>query len=234
MRTGGVMQRCAIYWAPSPESPLADFGRRWLGSDPERGMESVERALLGLDPELVERATVAPRRYGLHATMKAPFRVVAGVGLPELNAALAAFCARRRRVRAGPLRLTRFDRWLALLPTSPLADLDWLAAECVVAFDYLRAPLSEEDRARRSGIADPLLRRYLEEFGYPHVLAAFQFHITLAGPAEPTELDAIEAALRPVVAPFTDDAFLVENLCWFADPGEGGLFKICGRHRLLR
>jgi hypothetical protein len=166
--------------------------------------------------------------------MKAPFRIAAGVGESDLNAALPAFCLRRRRVRTGPLRLTRFDRWLALLPTPPLADLDWLAAECVIAFDHLRAPLSEEDRARRAGIADPLLRRYLEEFGYPHVLAAFQFHITLAGPAEPAELDALEAALRPAVAPFTEDAFVVEDLCWFADPGEGGLFKICGRHPLVR
>jgi Protein of unknown function (DUF1045) len=228
------MQRYAIYWAPRAESALAEFGRRWLGGDPEQGAPSATRDLYGLDPALVERATAAPRRYGLHATMKAPFRLAPDVSQSELNAALHAFCARRRRVVAGPLRLTRFARWLALIPTAPLADLDWLAAECVVHFDQFRASLSAEDRARRAGLTDPLARRYLEEFGYPHVLAAFAFHITLAGPAEPRELDAIEAALRPAIAPFTEAPFALEDLCWFGEPDIGGLFKLCGRAPLTR
>jgi hypothetical protein len=228
------MQRYAIYWAPARESALAEFGRRWLGSDPERGEPSERRDTLGLDPDLVERATVAPHRYGLHATMKAPFRLAGGVDEPALAEALRLFCARRRRLYAGPLHLTRFERWLALIPTAPLADLEWLAAECVVQFDRFRTPTTAEDRERRGTIGDPLLGLYLEQFGYPHVLAAFQFHITLAGPAEPAELDAIEAALRPAVAPFTEAPFAMEDLCWFGDPGDGGLFKVMSRAALMR
>jgi uncharacterized protein DUF1045 len=228
------MQRYAIYWAPEPGSALAEFGRRWLGADAERGVPSQERDLFELDADLVERVTVAPRRYGLHATMKAPFRAAPGVEEAALAEALRAFCAKRRCAVTGPLRLVRFERWLALIPTAPLADLDWLAAECVVAFDRFRAPFSEEDRARRSGITDPLLSLYLEQFGYPHVLSAFQFHITLAGPASPAELDAIEAALRPATAAFTEAPFRVEDLCWFGDPGDGGLFKTLSRAPLMR
>jgi hypothetical protein len=228
------MQRYALYWAPRPESVLAELGRKWLGSDPDRGVPPETRDTLGLDPELVERVTVAPRRYGLHATMKAPFRLAPDVSEAELNMALEAFCARRRRVTTGRLRLARFERWLALIPTRPLADLEWMAAECVVAFDHFRAPLSNEDRDRRGPVNDPLLRKYFEEFGYPHVLAAFEFHITLAGPAEPHELDTIEAALRPVVTPFTDAPFVVEDLCWFGEPDRGGLFKVCSRFALVR
>jgi hypothetical protein len=231
---GGKMQRYAIYWAPRPGSGLAAFGRKWLGSDVDKGAPSAEREWLGLDPELVERVTVAPRRYGLHATMKAPFRLAPDVSESELNAALAAFCARRRRFQTGPLRLARFERWLALVPTPPLADLDWLAAECVVAFDEFRAHLTNEDRERRGPISDPRLSAYFEDFGYPHVLAAFQFHITLAGPAEPAELDRIEAALKPAVAPFTGAPFAVEDLCWFGEPDRGGLFKLCSRFPLMR
>lgn len=228
------MERYAIYWAPAPGSALAEFGRRWLGSDPERGAPSDRRDSFGLDPDLVERATAAPRRYGLHATMKAPFRLADGVEEAALAQALAAFCARRRRLHAGPLRLVRFARWLALIPSAPIADLDWLAAECVVAFDRFRAPLGPEDRERRGSISDPLQGLYMEQFGYPHVLAAFQFHITLAGPAEPAELDAIEAALRPQVAAFTEAPFAVEDLCWFGDPGGGAPFKVTSRAALMR
>jgi hypothetical protein len=227
------MRRYAIYWAPEPDSALADFGRRWLGSDPESGEASGDRETLGVDAGLVERATAAPRRYGLHATMKAPFRLAPGMDEAALNDALLAFCAPRRRVRAGCLRLARFANWLALIPSAPLADLDWLASECVVHFDRFRAPLNDEDRARRSGLADPLRRRYFEQFGYPDVLTAFAFHITLAGPLPPAELDTIEAALRPATAAFTGEPFLLRSLCCFGDPGEGRLFQLRGRAPLM-
>lgn len=228
------MQRYALYWAPGHDSALAAFGRAWLGADPETGEPARERNPLGLDAELVERATKAPRVYALHATMKAPFRPAPGVGEATLNEALRAFCARRRRFTTGPLRLTRFGRWLALVPTAPHADLDWLADQCVVHFDHFRAPLSDEDRARRGAIADPLHAMYLEQFGYPGIFAAFGFHITLAGPLAPAELDVVEAALRPAIAPFVAEPFAVDDLCWFGDPGGGELFKVCGREALMR
>jgi hypothetical protein len=231
---GNLMQRYAIYWAPKPDSALAAFGRAWLGADPETGEAVRDRALLGLDEMFVERATKAPRVYGLHATMKAPFRPAPGVDEPALNDALRDFCAIRRRFNTGPLRLARFDRWLALIPTAPQADLNWLADQCVVQFDRFRAPLSEADRARRGAIPDPLLALYMEQFGYPGIFAAFGFHITLAGPVEPAELDMLEAALRPATASFTETPFAVKDLCWFGDPGGGGLFKVCGRAELMR
>ena len=230
------MRRYAIYWAPAPDSALAAFGRAWLGGDPETGAPTPaeERVLLGLDATFVERATAAPRIYGLHATMKAPFRPAPGVDAPTLSKALAAFCARRRRFAAGSLRLARFGGWLALIPTTPLADLSWLADECVVRFDPFRASLSPEDRDRRGPILDPLQATYMEQFGYPGIFAAFGFHITLAGPLGAAELDMIEAALRPATAAFTQGPFRVNDLCLFGDPGGGGLFQICGRASLMR
>ena len=228
------MRRYAIYWAPPPGSALAAFGRTWLGADPETSEAVRDRDLLGLDAALVERATKAPRLYGLHATMKAPFRPAPGVNEAALNEALHAFCARRRRVTAGTLRLARFGGWLALVPTSPLADLNWLADECVVQFDRFRAPLSQDDRTRRGDIRDPLQALYMEQFGYPGIFAAFAFHITLAGPLDAAELDPIEAALRPATLPFTTGPFAVDDLCWFGDPGGGGLFELRGRAPLMR
>jgi hypothetical protein len=231
---GDRMQRYAIYWAPRPDSPLAAFGREWLGADPETGEAPGRREMLGLDAGLVERATVTPRVYGLHATMKAPFRPAPGLDEAQLAEALAEFCAPRRRFAAGPLRLARFDRWIALIPTAPLADLNWLADQCIVHFDRFRAPLSEEDRARRGPVRDPLHALYLEQFGYPAIFSAFGFHITLAGPLPAQELDAVENALRPAVTRFTETPFTVEELCWFGDPGGGRLFKVCSRAALMR
>ena len=133
--------RYAIYWLPEPRSALAGFARDWLGGDPEMGEPWPARRRYGLDAELVEAATVSPRRYGCHATMKAPFCLRDGLSAADLSRSIADFCARRRRVRAGRLRLHRLSRYLALTLESATAEVDWLADECVTHFDAFRAPL---------------------------------------------------------------------------------------------
>jgi hypothetical protein len=227
-----VYQRYAIYWAPRPDSALADFARQWLGGDPETGQIAPARAHHGLDSELVERATASPRRYGCHATMKAPFRLAEGASEEELGQALADFCAKRRHARSGRLRLHRFSRYLALTLSAERAEIDWLAQQCAVQFDRFRAPLDEADRARRSGHLPPSAQRHLDQFGYGDIFDRFMFHITLAGPLDEAEMDKVEAALAPDVQPFTREPFVVEDLCLFGDPGQRGLFRVVGRYPL--
>ncbi len=227
-------ERYAIYWAPAPGGALAAFGRVWLGGDPESGDLHSERESLGLDPDLVERATQAPRRYGLHATLKAPFRLDPRSTETELAEALGAFCARRRRVVGGPLRLHRFSRYLALIPSVPRTEIEWLADQCVTWFDGFRAPLSEAERARRPADMPEPQRSYFEEFGYPDIFSRFFFHITLAGPLSDSELDMVEAALMPAVAALTEDDFAIEDICLVGDPGAGRLFRILRRCPLIR
>jgi Protein of unknown function (DUF1045) len=227
-------QRYAIYWAPKPQSGLAGLGRGWLGGDAETGAAAYERAFLGLPPDLVEAAAASPRRYGLHATMKAPFRPASGIDAVAIGESLAAFCAARRRIRTGPLRLTRFSRFLALVPQPPRAELEWLADQCTTHFDRFRAPLGDADRARRSGHLSPAESARFEQFGYPYIFDAFMFHVTLAGPLGDAELTRVEAALAPAVAAFGETGFEVEDLCLFGDPGDGGLFRNLGRYPLHR
>jgi hypothetical protein len=229
-----AFERYAIYWAPEPGSALAEFGRRWFGSDPDTGPPPDERALFGLDAGLAGRAVESPRRYGLHATVKAPFRPAMGIDEAALARALDEFCARRRRVRSAPLRLHRFTRYLALVPEGRRAGIEWLADECVTHFDRFRAPLSEADLARRSGSLSPLERAHFEEFGYPHIFSLFFFHITLAGPLAEEELAKVEAALAPAVAPFTAHDFELEGFAIFGDPGGGESFRALHRSRLMR
>jgi hypothetical protein len=176
----------------------------------------------------------SPRRYALHATLKAPFRLREGVSLEAVRNELAAFAGKRRRFRTGPLRLFRFSRFLALTAQPPAADLDWLAAECVTHFDRFRAPLSQEDRDRRGGHLDPTGQALLESFGYPDIFGRFKFHITLAGPLDAAGLAEAEAALARVVAPFCAEPFLVEDICLFGDPGPEGAFSIIERFPLRR
>jgi hypothetical protein len=225
-----TFERYAIYWAPRPASPIARFGREWLGGDPETGAPCERRGALWLDADLVEKATASPRLYGLHATIKAPFRLAAGTSQAELSEAIAGFCEYRRPVRSGPLKLHRFARFLALVPASSRAGIEWLENECVTHFDRFRAPLSDADRARRSGAMSPLEERHFEQFGYPYIFSRFFFHITLAGPLGEDELAQVEAALAPAVAPFTQEEFVIEDLSLAGDPGGGSKFQIVARH----
>jgi hypothetical protein len=227
---GTSFQRYAIYWVPRPDSALAAFARRWFGSDVETGTRLTKCETFGLSGELAERATASPGRYGIHATIKAPFRLHKDAHQDDFFRMLGVFCAKRRAPRAGKLKIHRFSRYLTLVPANDTAELDWLAAECVTHFDTLRAPLNDADRLRRAVPMDPVAAANFEQFGYPDIFDRFMFHITLAGPLEPADLEVVEAALAPSLAAFTETPFVAADLCVCGDPGDRGLFRVLYRH----
>jgi hypothetical protein len=215
-------QRYAIYWTPEPGSNFASFGDRWFGSAAES---------FGLAPSLLARATKTPARYRLHATLKAPFRLSEGVRSEDLQDALDAFCATRRAPMGGALKLAIFQNYLGLVLSARTADIDWLAAECVTRFDGYRAPLNGEDRDRRTEATfSPVERAFFDSFGYPYVLSAYRFHISLAGPLPAAELDEVSAALAPQMAPFVAAPFRIGSLSLLGEPHGGGNFETVSRH----
>jgi hypothetical protein len=245
--------RYAIFWAPRADDPLAAFERAWFGKganaserretetaaevEPEVAPDKCSpfrlKEILDLEAELAERAIRLPSRYALHGTMKAPFRLREGMKHSALIDAMAAFTACRRRLVTGKLQLHRFPRFLALTPMSETAELDWLADSCVTHFDHFRSPLSPEDRTRR-GEMTPAEAALFEQFGYHFIFNNFKFHITLAGPLDEPELDALQPALATAVAPLCEEPFAVEDLCLFGDPGEGASFQLVERFALMR
>ena len=214
-------QRYAIYWTPNPGSGLAGFGSRWFGC--------VDT--FGLAQDLVARGIKAPAVYGLHATLKAPFRLQDEIEPSALQDALDEFCAARRPQSGGPLTLGYHQNYLTLMLKNREADIGWLAAECVTHFDRFRAPLSEHDRNRWT--SEGMTAReagFLEEFGYPYVLSEFRFHISLAGPLQDAELEEAAAALGPHVASFMTEPFQIESLTLLGEPKDGGVFQTVSRH----
>lgn len=218
-------QRYAIYWTPEPGSDLAAFGMRWFGPG---GAET-----FGLRPELAHRAIEAPARYGLHATLKAPFRLREGSTAADLQAALDGFCAARRGPSGGTFVPAPYQDYLCLVPSGHSADIDWLAHECVTHFDAFRAPLTEDER-RSHAFATPAPREqsFIEEFGYPYVLSAFRFHVSLAGPLAEHQTEEVAAALRPHLAPFMAAPVRIGSLSLLGEPDGGGAFELLSRHRL--
>ena len=217
--------RWAVYYAPAADSPWWRFGTAWLGRD-----EIADRPVpqtpppAGIDAATWTAMTAAPRRYGFHATLKAPFRLADGVTPRDLEDTLAALAAGLRPVPLGPLAPTMFDGWVALTAPHAGPALGELAAAAVVDLDRLRAPLGAADLARRRPeTLDPRGRELLQAYGYPQVLERFRFHLTLASVDDPVHAQAIRAAAELAVGPLNrDHPAGLDRLCLFVEPAPGG------------
>src|SRR4051794_35350477 len=65
--------RYAIFYAPAPDDALWRFGCMVLGYDAASGRDVAPIVPPGFTPERWAQAVADPRRYGFHATLKAPF-----------------------------------------------------------------------------------------------------------------------------------------------------------------
>ena len=197
----GSAPRYALYYAPAADSALWRFGSATLGYDAVTGADvdfAVPPGCEGLDwPEL----TAEPRRYGFHATLKAPFELANGRNEGALRAFVRNYVAGRSPVRLAGLSVNALGRFIALTPSEPSEELQRFAFDIVQAFEPFRAPLSEADLARR--LQSPLTsahRAYLEAYGYPYVGDAFRFHMTLTGSLPDGEVAQVRAALAQAYA----------------------------------
>jgi putative phosphonate metabolism protein len=225
--------RFAIYWAPPADGALWRFGARWLGRDAETGTATTPGNGAAADPAWLEQATAEPRRYGLHATLKPPFRLATGQTRPALQEALAAFAATAAPADGPPLVLRRLGRFLALVPNGPAPKIEALAARLVERLDRFRAPPGEAELAkRRAHGLTPAQDANLERWGYPYVMGEFRFHVTLCGALEPAALDRLEAILAPLVARFTTAPLVLAELALFEQAAAEQPFRLTRRFPL--
>lgn len=201
------MKRYAIYYAPPP-GPLARFGAEWLGWDPETGTRLAR-------PAAVDAVVAAPRKYGLHGTLMAPFRP--NCSRADLEVAVDDLARRLHPVWPGNLNVTRLGQFLALVPRGDQTELRDMAAQIVTFLDPFRAPLTEAEVARRKPEQlPPQQRDLLDRWGYPYVMEEFRFHITLTGPCgmAPEEIE-------PQINPVLPDPFGIEEICLFGEDDDG-------------
>jgi putative phosphonate metabolism protein len=218
--------RYAVYFAPDKYSPWREFGARWLGRDEYDNSVLPQPALEGMPPPVFAQATQEPRRYGFHATLKAPLRLAAGCDETGLMRRLNALASTLKPVALGPLHAVALGDFVALVPAAEPAGLRELAAACVRELDDLRAPLLEAERARRrTDLLDARGIELLELYGYPHVMERFRFHMTLTGPVDPATAQSVVDAVAPQVARLNaSDPLSLDRLCLFVERAPGDLF----------
>jgi putative phosphonate metabolism protein len=224
--------RYAIYYAPAQGSFLDQFGAEMLGYDAWIG------AVLPFPGGVVDQVpdwrdlTQDPRKYGFHATLKAPMSLN-GRRESELHAACADFARQPRLIPQITPVVNSISGFIAVIPEGRSAELEQFAADCVRAFDPFRAPLTADDRARRSpSRLTPRQIEYLDRWGYPYVMDEFRFHMTLTGRLDETRREAVLAMLRERFARLKLTELAIDRIALFKQADAKARFEIIGDWQL--
>jgi putative phosphonate metabolism protein len=227
-----AVPRYAIYFAPPPSAALWQIGSGVIGYDADRGEDVAFVTTAGLPAEVWAALTAEPRRYGFHATLKAPFELAHGIDEAVVVAAAADVASNLEAVTLDRLVVSEIGRFIALTPEGPIDALNGLAARIVEELDHLRAPLSAVDRERR--LRSPLSPRqlaYLDRYGYPYVREEMRFHMTLTGAvADANERSRIKDELAAaLMASGPIEPLRIDALTVFRQDRRDGRFRIIER-----
>ena len=206
--------RYAIYFKPQASSALAEFEQEWFGTMPNQFIAS-------------------PKRYGLHATLKAPFRLNDQRAYEGLASAIKYLADDFASVDVGPLVQKYMGGFIALVPKTQCSDLNQLAFDCVRLLDPYRAPAdkAELERRRASGLSKDE-NEMLQKWGYPYVDKCFRFHITLTGQLSTKEREPLQPALDDLLMPVLKEPLMIKDICLIGDPGNGEPFRLLERFPL--
>jgi len=219
--------RYAVYFSPCITSPWWSFGASWLGRDECRNTHLAQPDIAHITQAEFEHATQEPRRYGFHATLKAPFHLIDNMDISDLKFRLKTLAAQIQPVELGALSVVSMMNFVALVPQTKSVSLSALAEKCVTELDDLRAPLTALEIARRR--VDPKDTRgqfLLQKYGYPHVLERFLLHFTLSGSVTPQVADhLVRAGLDPIHQLNQSAPLVLDRLCLFEEEKQGQPFR---------
>jgi putative phosphonate metabolism protein len=219
--------RYAIYFTPPEGDALAVLAANWLGRDHFRNQIIQQRGVAAFpDTELAE-LTAEPRRYGFHATLKAPFELAQEMSEAALHADFDAFAASFAPLEIPSITLGQLGAFFALVPADWNTELQQFAEVCVRHFEPFRAPIDEKDVARRN--PDSLSasqRHHLMTWGYPYVFEDFRFHMTLTGQVPAERQTAMRAVLAETFSEVIDRPLDISHLALFKEPARGAPFVL--------
>jgi putative phosphonate metabolism protein len=225
--------RYAIYHAAARSGELDRFGAHLLGYDAWTGEElPFPDGVMQAVPDWRD-LTQDPRKYGFHATLKAPMALAHGTTEAELLAACASFAETPRPIPVIPPVVNSISGFIAVVPAEPSAELQQFAADCVRAFDAFRAPLAPEDRARRNpSKLTSRQREYLDRWGYPYVMEEFRFHMTLTGRLGSERRGPVLTMLRERFTAIGLTRLAIDGIAIFREDDPASRFRIIGHWRL--
>jgi putative phosphonate metabolism protein len=225
--------RYAIYYVAPHDSLLDRFGAQLLGYDAWTG-ETL------FFPDFATQAatdwqglTQDPRKYGFHATLKAPMPLVSGSTESELLAACSAFAEKPRAIPVITPVVDAISGFIAVVPSARSSELEQLAADCVIELDCFRAPLTTADRARRNpSNLTPRQCELLDQWGYPYVMEEFRFHMTLTGRLDAARRAPVLAMLQGRFSDLGLAQLAIDRMALFRQDDTTSRFRVIAQWRL--
>jgi putative phosphonate metabolism protein len=226
--------RYAIYYLAAPGTEFDRFGTQLLGYDAHSGEDlPFPAGAVQMTPDWRE-LTADPRKYGFHATLKAPLSLAPGKTEAELLAACEAFADKPRPIPLITPVVSSISGFIAVVPAQPSAELEWLAADCVREFDSFRASLTPVDRARRNPAALTARQHdHLDRWGYPYVMEDFRFHMTLTGRLDAERREPVLAMLRNRFSEIDLNSLAIDRIAVFRQDKPDSRFRVI-KHWKLR
>ena len=221
--------RHAAYFAPEPGSQAWLLGTQWLGRCPHSSQALTQPTPAGWEPAAFAQRTREPRRYGWHATLKAPFALASACSPDALRSGFLGVAAGVGAPFTLHLELALVGNFLALVPRQPCAPLQALADACVRELHPVAAPLPPTEIARRS--RDGLSARQQEmlaKWGYPYVMQDFGFHMTLTGSLDGLTADQSAQLVQHAAhwfAPLLSEGLEIDAVSWFSEDAPGADFQ---------
>jgi hypothetical protein len=210
-------EKFAVHWVPASTDGLTHFGVDWMGWCSDQGHAGNPGRFddLGLDIPELTRFTC---RNGIHAVLKAPFRLSAEHSGFLLEHRVARLAESAAAFRLPKLRLTVIDGRVALEPDRPCPGLAALIARIGTAL----APLAPAPEPR--GFEDPPCAASFGAAGTRPIFMlptsdAPPFFLPLTDPLDDATANTVLDRLRPVLAPILDEPRWLRDIALMGDPG---------------
>lgn len=221
-----MTERFAIYYDASGAGGLGSVGETWLGRSNTSGERLEQPDIPGFSPARIHEITASARHYGFHATLKPPFSLAENGSSEALRQQMAAFARRQARIENLKLKVGCLDGFMALVPVAQSTEMRALADTCVRTFDTFRKPPSAEEleRRRKANLTDRQ-DALLQRWGYPYVMDAFRFHMTLTGRLPIDERDRLRPHLEKFFGPTIGEGVAVDGVSLFHQDARNAPFR---------
>jgi 2'-5' RNA ligase len=228
--------RYAVYFCPSPQSGWGSAGNTWLGRDVDADQTLEQVTISGLPKQTMKDVTNAPRRYGWHATLKAPFELAAETSLEQLSDSISRI-ARDFEPFALPLMQIRvLEGFLAGVPSEGSKQVVRLSNRLTMELQVHANKLTPRQIERRRASHLTLRQEQLMLcWGYPYVLEEFRFHFSLTDSLAGYDVQTVSLMQRAAEKHFPlSEALLCSELSLVVEAAPGADFTSVKRIPLGR
>ncbi|QRX84021.1 phosphonate metabolism protein/1,5-bisphosphokinase (PRPP-forming) PhnN [Glaciimonas sp. PAMC28666] len=226
--------RYALYFAPIHNDAWWNAGMHWLGRDAATNLTVAQPGVANGSSANLHQLTTDARRYGFHATLKAPFRLENGFSEAHLVAMAHSFSSLQNAFEVKDLGVHRLGNFLALQTTDPASkqQISALAMRCVRYFDLLRAPPTKAEltKRRKTTLSDRQ-EALLAQWGYQYTEEEYRFHLTLTDSLVSQDKEFAAAIRRAAEKCFstavaTTKPFMIDGLTIFKESFPGAAMTI--------